>query len=138
MPAAVGGERGAVDHGRARGQGDAARAEVRAHGGERLGDERRRGRRAGDEAPDRAPIDGGHDGRGPLQHRVLAREHQLPGRAHRGGRGAHVSSTTRAPGPGAATMVRSTPGTAASAPATAFASAAAHSALTCGPASMVK
>ena len=48
------------------------------------------------------------------------------------------ASTTRAPGPGAAIRQSLTPGTARRAAATASASAARQSALTCGPASMVK
>src|SRR6185369_8289935 len=114
----------------------------------RLGHEVRLGLVPRNELADRiAPHRAQHRGRA-LQHGVFAEQEHLAGRRDDGGASQRVanvgrrhpttSGATRAPGPGEATMMRRTPGVAASALATTETCAASHSTLTCGPASMVK
>ena len=117
-------------------------AQVRADRRDHLGDQRRRRRRArertgrsrGDRRPRRRRCRPSSTPYSPIRN-------SLPGAltvvsfARRPHRRLHARAR---PGPGAAIRQSLTPGTARSAAATASASAAAHSALTCGPASMVK
>ncbi len=77
------------------------------------------GSRARNEARHRPPIDGRDDRGAAVEHGVLADQEQLARSAER----RHAASSTRAPGPGAATKVRSTPGVSPSAAATPSASA---------------
>ncbi len=84
---------------------------------------------------DRTTVDRDEQSGGALEHGVLPEQEQLAGR--RDLRGRHDEMTCAA-GPSALSRVSRTPGTSASAAATATASSGRQSALTWGPASIVK
>ena len=107
--------------------------QARVAGGDRAGDSN--ARFTGRYANPCAPIDSHGDGRRTVQHGVLAAQDDLAGRA---GRDHANGSTRRAPGPRPLTRTSLTPGTAESASRTAASSSGRQTALTCGPASIVK